>query len=81
MRQSQVSAKIVSRIQFPVFKLICGLVFKRYFAELPGTDDLGRRVYLIKGFEHDLKVHNNDDVNKVDIKINNIDLLQKKKFR
>jgi hypothetical protein len=42
---------------------------KRYFAQLPGTDDLGRRVYLVKGFEHDLKVHNNDDVNKVEIKI------------
>jgi hypothetical protein len=31
---------------------------------------LGRRVYLVKGFEHDLKVHNNDDVNKVEIKLN-----------
>ena len=64
MRQSQVSKTLNFQLSFSKFESS-----KRYFAQLPGTDDLGRRVYVVKGFAHDLKVHNNDDVNKVEIKI------------
>lgn len=37
----------------------------RFFAQMPGVDDHGRRVYIIKGGMHDPNVHDKDEMNKV----------------